>query len=57
LAPQAKELELKKPSKVLKSPFGHPLKLKDLVSLNLTPVPDMAETTTTGKYGCLAVTF
>lgn len=27
----------------MKSPFGHPIKLKDLVPLTLTPIPGMEE--------------
>jgi len=30
----------KKPSKVMLSPTGHPIKLKDLVALNLTTIPN-----------------
>jgi nitric oxide synthase-interacting protein len=52
LAPQAKETALSKPSKVLKSPFGHPIKLKDLVTLNLTLIPGSDDAIQTGRYMC-----
>jgi len=54
LAPQAKEALIKKPSKILKSPFGKPIKLKDLVSLNLTAIPDNDDPNLmkTGRYMC-----
>lgn len=56
LAPQAKENALTKPSKILKSPFGFPIKLKDLVSLNLTPIPNDVNhddsILKTGRYMC-----
>jgi nitric oxide synthase-interacting protein len=51
LAPEAKPDAVAKPSKILKSPFGKPIKLKELVSLTLTPIPD-ADPNQTGRYMC-----
>jgi len=54
LAPEAKQDILKKPSSVIKSPFGLPIKLKELVPLNLTPLPgfDDGGNRKTGRYIC-----
>jgi len=51
---------LKRPSKVMTSPTGHPIKLKDLVPLNLTTAPtdeknpdkEKKSDITTGRYMC-----
>jgi len=54
LAPEAKADVIPKPSKILKSPFGFPIKLKELVYLNLTPLPDLDDPSfsKTGRYMC-----
>jgi len=56
LAPEAKPDLVKKPSRVIQSPFGHPIKVKDLVPLVLTPVPGIDEEdpnhSKTGRYMC-----
>jgi nitric oxide synthase-interacting protein len=53
LTPTNQEDKIPKPSKVMKSPFGHPLRLKDLVSLNFTVIPDKKDQKETcGRYMC-----
>jgi len=45
---------LKKPSKIISSPSGNPIKLKDLVILNMTPTPndEKSDLISTGRYMC-----
>jgi len=52
--------KIKKPSKTIQSPTGHPIKLKDLIPVNLTPIPKdkseedekLNERHQTNKYMC-----
>lgn len=40
MTPEGVEKRVEKPSKIVKSPFGHPVVLKELVTLQLTPEKD-----------------
>eukprot|EP01125_Pyxidicula_operculata_P009467 TRINITY_DN311_c0_g1_i9.p1 TRINITY_DN311_c0_g1~~TRINITY_DN311_c0_g1_i9.p1 ORF type:complete len:277 (-),score=40.30 TRINITY_DN311_c0_g1_i9:52-882(-) len=55
LTPEHIKEKVEKPSKITKSPFGHPIKLKDLLEIKLTPINgDDEKSKGTGLYMCPA---